>query len=286
MNEERKQQYFGAMAPTYNLQTGNTTQDIFAKFLDRHPLEITSSSVIHDNASGPGTATQILVQHALAKNVSPTITATDYVPNMIETLTKMKTESAATNAAWNGVTAKVLDSADLSEFQDEYFTHSINNFSLFTISDPVRALSETRRTLKTGGTAAVLLWKLFAVENLFATAQDFIKGEGYAKANAVPVNGPQYMQEGVVAEQLVEAGFDESKMHTFVIEHVLQKEDMWKWEGMEQFLKNSMIAKASMRGFTEDEIERWPEAVEKAMEAEKERNGGIKFEGWVTVAVK
>lgn len=290
MNEERKQQFFAELAPQYDKLTGNATQDIFAKFLDTYAprLNITSSSIIHDNASGPGTATQVLVKRAATSANTPTIIATDYAPGMIDTLGKIKAAQASSNPAWYHVTASICNSDDLSPFPDAHFTHSISNFSLFTITDAVKSLSETYRTLAPGGTASVLLWKRFAVQHLLAAAQDHVKGSGYAAKHAPPVNGPQYFQREVVPQQLVEAGFEQSKIETWQLDHIVtdHEEDAEKWDGLYQFMVSTSIAMASTKGWSEDESGQWAAAVKWAMQEEKKEHRGLKFEAWVSVARK
>lgn len=274
------------MAPRYSSVTGNATQDVFANFLDLEELNITNNSIIHDNAAGPGTATQVLIQRVASTGISPSIIATDYAPNMIHTLEKIKEAESQNNSAWAKVTTLIVNSADLSTFEDEYFTHSINNFSLFTITQAVQSLAETRRTLKSDGIAAVLLWKRFAIETMLASAQDLVKGEGYAKKNAVPVNGPKYFEEGVVEAQLLEAGFSKDKVRTFVMEHIITEDDKWKFEGLYDFMTSTSIAVQSTRGWTPEEAKGWTDAVRQAMQKEVDLYGGIKFEAWVTVARK
>jgi len=290
MNEERKQQFFSELAPEYAKLTGNTTQDIFGKFLDTYgpKLKITSSSIIHDNTAGPGTAAQVLVQRAATTGVKPTIVATDYAPSMIETLNRIKAAGAPTDLAWNNVTAHVCNSDDLSTYSDDYFTHSISNFSLFTITNAVKSLTETRRTLQPSGTASILLWKRFAVPALLDAAQDHIKGAGYAAKNAVPVNGPQYFQREAVPNQLVEAGFEPSRIETWQIDHFVtdQGDNKEKWDGLYQFMTSTSIAAASTKGWSEEESGRWSEAVRSAMDEEHKQFGGLKFEAWVSVARK
>lgn len=281
MNEDRKQQYFGELAPRYNVLTGNATQDMFAKSLESIKLELSSSSVIHDNAAGPGTATEVLLQQASRLGVKPSIIATDYAQGMVTALETLKHCWPSSN-----IQTKLVNSDNLSCFEDNFFTHSINNFSLFTISNPIQALKETRRTLEPTGIAIVIVWKQFAVESILATAQDFIKGDGYSKEHAVPINGPQYFQEGVVAKQLIEAGFDEAAINTSVIEHILSPGEKWRWDGLYGFLTTSSIASSSTRGWTNEEVATWPEAVKQAMSAELQKHGGLRFEAWATVAVK
>ena len=293
MDDNRKRQYFAELAPKYNILTGNTTQDIFAKWLDStaDTLEITSSSIIHDNASGPGTATQVLVEHATKADTLPTVVATDYAPGMINHLNNIIASQSASKPAWTKVSARVIDSSDLSSIPDDHFTHSISNFSLFTITNPIQSLRETYRTLAPGGTAVVLLWKRYAVQDILARAQDIVKGEGYAKEHAVPVNGPQYFEEGIVERQMAEAGFEIERMATSVVEYVLKESevgsaDRWKWGGLVEYLTGSSIAAGSTRGWSEEEVSRWPVAVNEALKGEQTEYGGVKFESWVTVAKK
>lgn len=290
MNEERKQRWFAELAPNYAELTGNTTQDMFAKFLDSYDpkLNLTSSSVIHDNASGPGTATQILVQHAAKTGITPKIIATDYSSSMVDTLHEIQAEEALSNPAWNDVTAQVLNSSDLSTIPDNHFTHSISNFSLFTITDAVQSLRETRRTLQPSGIAVVLVWKRFTIESLLAAAQDYVKGPGYASVHAVPVNGPQYFLKATVPKQLVEAGFNAEKIETWQVDVVVPKSDEKKWEGMYKFMTSTSISTGSTRGWSGSEMQAWRDAARWAMDEEAENGGegGIKFEGWVNVVRK
>lgn len=284
MNEERKQEYFAELAPRYHVLTGDTTKDIFIKYLKDHDTGINSSSMIHDNAAGPGTATQALITYVSSKNLSPTIIATDYASGMVKALEDIKADAMKKESKWDNVQPRVCNSADLSAFSDNYFTHSINNFSLFTMTNPVKCLSETYRTLKPGGTAVVLLWKRYAVQDLLADAQDIIKGEGYAAANAVPVNGPQYYEEGVVENQMAEAGFAKEKMNTIMVKHVLEEGD--KWNGLFQYLTSSSISNGSTKNWTAEEKARWESAVSQAMAKEKSAKGGIEFLSWITMAEK
>lgn len=294
MNEDRKRQFFARLAPSYSDLTSNTTQDIFAKFLDSYApnLNLTSSSVVHDNASGPGTATQILVQHATKTGITPTIIATDYAAKMIETLRDIQAAEFASTPAWNHVKTEVLDSSDLSTIPDATFTHSISNFSLFTMTSPVRSLQETHRTLSPGGTVVIILWKRFAIQYILAAAQDHVKGDGYAMCHAVPVAGPQYYERGFVRKQLVGAGFNGDGVETWPVDVVVREgeEDREKWEGMVRFMTSSSvgIAGGSTRGWSEEETGRWEEAVRWAMGEESRKGGvgGIRFEGWVNVVRK
>ncbi|KAK5239391.1 hypothetical protein LTS06_012810, partial [Exophiala xenobiotica] len=85
--EAFKHRYFTEIAPKYAQVTGNTTLDLFSQVLThRDGLSITPESIVHDNAAGPGTATEALIAWCHQHDVSPPrkIVVTDYVPAMIE----------------------------------------------------------------------------------------------------------------------------------------------------------------------------------------------------------
>lgn len=83
----------------------------------------------------------------------PTIKATDCSEAMISVLQSLISERQRTT-----VTASVTDSQEL-RFDDEPFTHSIANFGIFALPDPEKGLKEIYRTPKSGGTAAVTIWR-------------------------------------------------------------------------------------------------------------------------------
>ena len=284
MNEERKRQYFAELAPRYQRITGNTTQDTFVKFFKSHgdELNITASSYIHDNAAGPGTATAYLVEQFQTAEATPRILATDYAPNMITTLDKLKADSSL--SGWSKVTTQVLNSENLEGTSDETFSHSINNFSLFTITGAVQSLRETHRTLKTDGTAVILLWKRYAIQHLLAAAQDIVKGEGFAAKHALGVNGPQYFERDVVPNQLIEAGFDKSRLQTIQIDLLVDEGE--HWDGLFEMMTTTSIAMGSTMNWSDEEKHQWPNAIKQAMAQEKQKYGGIQFESWITVARK
>lgn len=285
MDETRKQAYFAELAPQYHVLTGDTTKDILIDFLNNEHLGLSSSSIVHDNGSGPGTATQALIAYAANHGISPQIIATDYSSGMLQQLRTIKSAGIKQEPRWELVSEELCDSAKLDLFPDSKFTHSINNFSLFTMHDPVQCLAETYRTLRPGGIAVVLLWRRYAVQDLLASAQDRVRGKGFAAANAVPVNGPQYYEEGVVEGQMIEAGFVKNE-HMRTISTKLLLDEGEKWDGLLQYLTSSSVAEGSTRGWTTEQKQQWPSAVLQAMLDEKQERGGIEFLSWITVARK
>ncbi|KAK5192979.1 hypothetical protein LTR92_007273 [Exophiala xenobiotica] len=331
--EAFKHRYFTEIAPTYAQVTGNTTLDLFGQVLThRDGLSITSESIVHDNAAGPGTATEALIAWCHEHDVSPPrkIVVTDYVPAMIEAcearLIKSKPKhhgdadadaDALLGQSKSDVALSVTDSSNLKDLaDDDTFTHSICNFSIFNLTDPVQCLREMHRTLQAGGTVVVTCWKRFAVEEVLAAAQRIVKGEEWANAHRIPAAGPQFAQEGYTAGLVREAGFAADTVETFALEKLVtpvadpdpdpdpvpQKGDEGEgggdesesesesepdnWRGLYDFLTTSSLKNAATRDWSEEEVAKWPDAVEAAMQQEKESFGGLRFEAWVAIARK
>jgi SAM-dependent methyltransferase len=212
------------------------------------------------------------------------------------------------------VTASVTDSSNLKDLaDDDTFTHSICNFSIFNLTDPVQCLREMHRTLQVGGTVVVTCWKRFAVEEVLSAAQRFVKGDEWANAHRIPAAGPQFAQEGYTAGLVREAGFAADTVETFALEKLVtgavadpdpvpvpQKGDEGEvgadefesesesanWRGLYEFLTTSSLKNAATRDWSAEEVAKWPDAVEAAMQQEKESFGGLRFEAWVVIARK
>ncbi|KAK5459551.1 hypothetical protein LTS15_003680 [Exophiala xenobiotica] len=300
--EAFNRRYFTEIAPKYAQVTGNTTRDLFSQVLShRDGLSINSDSIVHDNAAGPGTATEALIAWCHQHDVSPPpkkIVVTDYVPAMIEAcearLIKSKKHHGDGDALLGqsnsnvALSVSVTDSSDLRHLaDDDYFTHSICNFSIFNLTDPVQCLREMRRTLQAGGIVVVTCWKRFAVENLLSAAQRFVKGDEWANAHRIPAAGPQFSQEGYAAGLVREAGFAADTVETFALEKLVAEGGGDAWQGLYEFLTTtSSLKNAATREWSEAEVAKWPDAVEAAMQQEKDAFGGLLFEAWVVIARK
>lgn len=273
--DELRRKYFTFIAPGYSHLTGNTTRDAFAFVLSGHDLYINSNSIIHDNAAGPGTATEALIPWLESRSLNPKIVVTDYIPGMIEAFENKKDQHPESKL-WQSIQGKVVDSLDLSEYADGYFTHTIDNFSLSTFGtkeQQLRGLRETHRTLKSGGLAVFLTWKRFPMSELISQAQAEIKGEVWAREHHVPVNGPEVFQEGYLAQLVVEAGWDQKKVKTSSTS-LLVSDNCEGWSGLFEFLQRSPPALAGQRGMSEEEVQSWPAAIKNVVQKEKEVYGG------------
>ncbi|KAL6243691.1 hypothetical protein RBB50_009124 [Rhinocladiella similis] len=300
-----KQRYFTEIGPRYGLLTGNTTRDLFTDLLlNVRDLSdtITSDSAVHDNASGPGTATEALISWCYGRRhhegkcggggggvaARPkAVIATDYVPAMVEAGERIRASRRAENPLWDRVRFKVADSADLrSEFKDGEFTHSICNFSVFNLTHPEKCLREMHRTLAPGGVAAVTCWKRFGASELLSAAQRVVMGDEWERRHRVPVAGPQYFEKGYLAKLVRDAGFEGAGMVETVEVRKTVEEGGEDWDGLYEFLTTSSLSVAATKGWSDDQAARWPEAVKTAMNSEKEQFGGLLFEAWAVIARK
>lgn len=98
---------------------------------------ITPSSVVHDNACGPGIFVRSVLslpQFRVAAESPPSrIEATDFAEGMINAL-----RSIISREYWHSVHAAVVDSQDL-QFKDGTFTHSITSFGIFLVPNAEKA---------------------------------------------------------------------------------------------------------------------------------------------------
>lgn len=263
-------QYFTSLSRNYALQTGNSTRDLFALSFNSIASSITSSSTIHDNAGGVGTATTVILNES--RNAIPEVLITDNNPAMV----------AAARDAFGDLESKVtaveMDSQDLSSIPDGRFTHSILNFSVFLFEDALGALSEIHRTLKPDGVAVLLTWKRFGFGSVIHVAQGIVRPD----LQRMPLPGAHFLKEGVLAKMVVEAGFSEANVQVSQREIVQKGEDV---QGMKEFMLADFSTMAT-RGWSDEEQQRWPVAVEEAIRREVEEYGGIKFEAWTVIARK
>lgn len=267
-------EYFTSLARNYARQTGNSTRAIFASSLDLIASSITSSAVIHDNAGGVGTATSVILDSFVSTSQDgiPEVLITDNSPAMV----------AAACEAFKGlsprITAVQIDSQDLSSISDGRFTLSILNFSVFLFPNALAAIREIHRTLQANGVAALLTWKRFGFGSVIHVAQTIVR----PGLPVIPLPGTQFLNEGVLAKLVVEAGFDETKTQVVQKETVRTGEDV---QGMKEFMLTEFSTMAT-KGWSDEEKKRWPAAVEQAIRKEVEEYGGIRFEAWVVIARK
>lgn len=150
--------YFSKFASNYVRQTGHSTLNILASVITTNiqtsANPIGPDSVVHDTAAGPGIGAAALVASLPKDQLPKEILVSDNVTMMVSAARESLVASPLPH-----VECKELDSQNLSSVPDNYFTHSINNFSIFTFVHPSDAVRETYRTLRPGGLAVVTCWR-------------------------------------------------------------------------------------------------------------------------------
>ncbi|KAI1310303.1 hypothetical protein F5Y03DRAFT_403326 [Xylaria venustula] len=153
--------YFSKFASIYIRQTGHSTLDILADVISENVQTsanpVGPDSVVHDTASGPAIGAAALVARLPVVQLPKELLVSDNTAMMV-----MAARDSLTSSPLPHVECKELDSQDLSSIPDNYFTHSINNFSIFIFFRPVDAVRESYRTLRPGGLAVVACWRRFA----------------------------------------------------------------------------------------------------------------------------
>ncbi|KAI8403037.1 hypothetical protein FOFC_16468 [Fusarium oxysporum] len=265
--------YFSAFAANYLQQTGRSTYRVLDLAFDsiQATRPITKGSVVHDNAAGPGIAALVLVDRLAADDV-PQILVTDNVPPMVQAAKDSFT-------SFPQIEAKVLDSQNLEGIPDEHFTHSILNFSVYTLADPVKGVKEIYRTLQPDGLAAISCWKRFGVGKLIHAAQALVRPD----LPPLKIPHPEFFEPGVLEKTTIEAGFDSSKFELVEDSIIVSGPELE--DGLKKFMLGDLMRPARA-GYTNEEEKRWPEAVDEVLKKEVESYGGVKFESWVLLAQK
>jgi len=234
---------------------------------------VDAESVIHDNASGPATATSVLLAKPEIAKAGPRILCTDMVEAMVDAVKDLVTEKK-----WSNVEGIVMKSDEPMDIPDGYFSHSITNFSIFNFSDRVSATSEMYRTLRPGGQVVVSSWKVFTVGEIIHEAQRRIR----ADAKLMPFSGPDMYNGDAVLNVLVQGGFERTKLEILSGKYSVGGEDL---EGIEAFMK-SPFTNSAREGFTDEEKEKWGSVIDEIIKEQKQADGGILVEMVAVVGTK
>jgi SAM-dependent methyltransferase len=266
--------YFNKLSQTYPKSTGRSTEKLFERLLPRL-APVTSQSIIHDNASGPATATGVLLSDAKIAAERPKLVCTDMVEAMINATKELVREKN-----WWNVESKVMKSDVATEFPDTYFSHSITNFSIFNFTDRVTAASEIYRTLRPGGQVIVSTWKIFTVGEIIREAQRRIRPD----SKPMPFSGPDMYDGNAVLNVLVQGGFVREQLEVVAEEHSVTGEDL---EGIIAFAK-SPFTSGAREGWTDDEKESWGKVIDEVVNEYKKQDasGGILTQMWAVIGTK
>ncbi|KAN0120278.1 S-adenosyl-L-methionine-dependent methyltransferase [Hyaloscypha variabilis] len=262
--------YFSKFASIYVRQTGNSTLNLLVDVITEnvqtsaHPIR--PDSVVHDTAAGPGIGAAALIARLPKDQLPKEMLVSDNVAMMV-----LAARESLIASPLPHVDCKELDSQDLSSVPDNYFTHSINNFSIFTFVRPAEAVRETYRTLRPDGLAIVTCWRRFAPMFIVHAAQKKIRPD----LPLMPTPSPEFYKEGVLQKVVEEGGF--AKEDITMIDKMLLVADEENIAGLTMLISGPMMSKAR-EGYTEEEEARWVESVRQSVKEEVDQFGGIRFE--------
>ncbi|KAI0013087.1 S-adenosyl-L-methionine-dependent methyltransferase [Xylariaceae sp. FL0662B] len=238
------------------------------------PDSVVHDTAVHDTAAGPGIGAAALVSRLLKGQLPKEMLVSDNVAMMVSAARESLAASPLPH-----VECKELDSQNLTSVPDDYFTHSIDNFSIFTFIRSADAIRETYRTFRPGGLAVVTCWRRFAPMFIVHAAQKRIRPD----LPFMPTPSPEFYEEGVLQKVVQEGGF--AKDHITMVDKVLAVTDAENIAGLTMLMSGPMMSKAR-EGYTQEEEARWVESVSQSVKEETEQFGGIRFEAYVLLAIK
>jgi ubiquinone/menaquinone biosynthesis C-methylase UbiE len=273
LNAAERRNFFNGFAQNYIKMSGGVTRTIGLHALSVMP-PITSESVVHDNACGPGILTlDILAAAASAGTEPPTIHATDFADGMVNAL-----QSTIDSEGLKTVTARVMDGSDLSPFADEMFTHSLTNFGVFAFPDAIAGVKHIHRTLQPSGTALLTTWKSPGNFHFIHEVQKVIQPEK-------PLSfflDPCWQLESKLWDILEAGGFQHDKIR--ITENTAELRFTDVEEGVQLF--SNPFWDKTKEGLTEKQRKMWDELVREKVQGLHDRNEAVSMVAHVAVAQK
>lgn len=144
--------FWESQVDSYDRLTGGCTRIIAAAIAKSITPPITASSYVLDNACGTGAFTEEMK----ARCPDARIIAADIAAGMAK-----KVEGLVTKRGWSNVKTAVQDIRDLNKFKDETFSHVVTNFALVQLEeqeDLLKAAREMYRVLQDDGVCVVTSW--------------------------------------------------------------------------------------------------------------------------------
>jgi SAM-dependent methyltransferase len=177
-----------------------------------------------DVATGPG-----VVALAAAELVGPTghVLATDLVPEWAAVVAERAAAAGLANVTFRAMGAEAL------ELPDGAFDVALCQFGLMLVPDPVQALREMHRVLRTGGRAGVVVWSTLDRVPCFAVVQRHLAPylpPPDPGSPAAQLPSPTSLGEpGLIERHVAAAGFGGVRVERHVVDFaVASSEDVWR----------------------------------------------------------
>ncbi|KAI0156142.1 hypothetical protein BJ166DRAFT_594339 [Pestalotiopsis sp. NC0098] len=271
-------EYYCKLAKSYLHDTGRTTFDVLAAVITDHiqtsTHPINSDSVVHDTAAGPGVGAAAIVACLSREELPKEILVSDTVCDMVKAA-----RASLTSSLLPYVVCQQLDSQDLESVPNDYFTHSINNCSIFAMSRPSDAIWEMYRTLRPGGLAVITCWRRFAPRLVIHAAQTKIRPD----LPLMPTPRPEYSEEGVLQKVIIDNGFSKENVQSFQRELIVS--DVQNIAGLTGLMSGPLMLRARQE-YTIEEEAIWPKTIKECVDEEVKLFGGIRFEFYAVLATK
>ncbi|KAI0103314.1 S-adenosyl-L-methionine-dependent methyltransferase [Nemania sp. FL0031] len=255
----------------YVRETGQTTLGILKHVITEHIQKGASPASAETPSFTTPLRARLLKEEQLPEKISVSDNNEHMVADAKQVLAKLP-------LPW--CVCKQIDSEDLSRVPAEFFTHSINNFSIFLFNDPVKAVKESYRTLRGGGVAVFTCWERFPPVEIVRAAQKEIRPD-LLDHQLIPVPGPDFYKDGHLKSVVERGGF--SMLETHKTDWIVKDEK--NIEGLKEFMTGPTFGNARS-GYTKAEDEKWPNCVSRHVAKEIESKGGIEFKAYIVVATK
>lgn len=207
-------------AANYEDSTGGCTRDL-ARHIITLADAITSGSVIHDNACGPGIVAQEIIGRAVLSQSPPdtnfnlTVNCSDRSEAMIE-LTRIGYDGCESANSMRDSFPNVSVNFDVTPaeslpFADNTFTHSFTNCGILHFDDGLAGAREILRTLRPGATAVVTSWKELKP---FEVARQAQRACGHPEPLFRPPVDEKWFKPETLENVLKDAGFQDVRVET------------------------------------------------------------------------
>jgi SAM-dependent methyltransferase len=174
-----------------------------------------------DVAAGPGT---VALKAAALVGPEGSVIATDLTPEWAEVIGERCAEAGLRNVEFRAMGAEVLD------LPDDHFDVAYCQFGLMFVPDPVQALREMRRVLKSGGRLGVVVWSTADKVLCFSLTSRFL-------APYLPVAPPDQQlptplslaEPGLIERHVAAAGFHEVRSERHTLDFIVDSpEEAWQ----------------------------------------------------------